>query len=258
MKSKTKKRIIAFIMALIILTTVAYVFYGKNWLAEQQYIQRQRNSEFLKNELMQKMLDIEKQSQEVLNEILNLSYDIEIFHKQKIKLEKTDEKIFKTDLIQKPCFDYKNLYLISSNKLFVLSKDLKKIKWQKIFKEKLIDIELLDANRILVLTKQKKAICLNRDTGKEIWVKKLNNLPIVEENSLFQISLNKFKQLDRSIILMFSENEIELIENITGTSFFVYESDNNIDYLSDFDILEKCIYFIEGNKISKLVFDVKS
>lgn len=258
MRSKFKKRIIAVIMAVIIIMTVIYVFYGKNWLAEQQYIQRQRNSEFMKNELMQKMLDIEKQSQEVLNEILNLSYDIELFQKQKIKLEKTGERLFETNLIQKPDFDYKNLYLISSNKLFVLSKDLERIKWEKQFGEGLVDIKLLDANRILVLTMQKEAICLNRDNGKEIWVKELKTLPMVRDNSILQISLNKFKQLDRSIILMFSKNEIELIDNITGTSLTVYESENRIDYLSDFDIMEKCIYFIEGNKISKLVFNVKS
>ena len=258
MRSKSKKRIIAFIMAIIIIATVAYVFYGKNWLAEQQYIQRQKNSEFLKNELMQKMLDIEKQSQEVFNEILNLSYDIELFQKQKISLKKTAEREFDVDLIQMPYFDFKNIYLISSNKLFVLSKDLETIKWKKKFKEKLINIELLDANRVLVLTEQRKAICLYRDTGKEIWVKQLKTLPIAKFNSIFQISLNKFKQLDRSIIVVFSENEIELIENITGTSLIVYKSENKIDHLSDFDILEKCIYFIEGNKISKLIFDVKS
>ena len=245
-------------MAVIILMTVAYVFFGKNWLAEQQYIQRQRNSEFLKNELMQKMLEIEEQSQEVLNEIFNLSYDIELFQKQHIKLEKTGERKFKTILIQKPYFDYKNLYLISSNKLYVLSKDLERIKWEKQFEEGLADIKLLDANRILVITMQKEAICLNRDNGKEIWVKELKTLPMIKDNSILQISLNKFKQLDRSIILMFSENEIELIENITGTTLVVYESENRIDHLSDFDILEKCIYFIEGNKISKLIFNVKS
>lgn len=258
MRSKTKKRLIAFIMALIILMTVVYVFYGKNWLAEQQYIQRQKNSEFLKNELMQKMLDIEKQSQEVLNEILNLSYDIDLFQKQQIELEKTDERIFQVNLEQKPYFDYKSIYLISSDQLFVLTKDLERIKWEKQFEEGLIDIELLDANRILVLTKQKKAICLNRDTGKELWEKQLKTLPIVKDNLIFQISLNKFKQLDRSIILMFSENEIELIENINGTSLVVYNAENKIDHLSGFDILEKCIYFIEGNKISKLIFNVKS
>ena len=258
MRSKFKKRIIAVIMAVIIIMTVIYVFYGKNWLAEQQYIQRQRNSEFLKNELMQKMLDIEEQSQEILNEILNLSYDIELFQKQKIKLEKTDERIFEIKLGHKPYFDYKSIYVIGLDQLFVLSKDLKRIKWEKQFGEELIDIDLLDANRILVLTKQKKATCLNRDTGKEIWVKQLKTLPIVKDNSIFQISLNKFKQLDRSIIVVFSENEIELIENLTGTSLVVYESENKIDHLSDFDILEKCIYFVERNKISKLVFNVKS
>jgi len=258
MKSKFKKRIIAVIMAIIIIMTVVYVFYGKNWLAEQQYIQKQRNSEFLKNELMQKMLDIEEQSQEVLNEILNLSYEIDLFQKQKINLEKTAEREFDVDLIQKPYFDYKNIYLISSDQLFVLSKDLETTKWNNQFEEELINIELLDANRILVLTKQKKAICLSRDTGKEFWVKQLKTLPDVKENSIFQISLNKYKQLDSSIIIMSAENRIELIENITGNTLVVYNSDERIDHLSDFDIIEKCVYFIEANKISKLVFDVKS
>lgn len=258
MRSKTKKRIIAFIMALIILMTVAYVFYGKNWLAEQQYIQKQRNSEFLKNELMQKMLDIEKQSQEVLTEILNLTYDIELFQKQQIELEKTDERFFEIKLVQKPFFDYKSMYLINVHQLFVISKDLEKIKWNKLFDEELIDIKLLDANRILVITKQNMAICLNRDTGKEIWTKQLEAYPNSEESSIFQISLNKYKQLDSSIILMFSDNKIELIDSITGNTLIVYNSENRIDYLSDFDILEKCIYFVESNKISKLIFKVKS
>ena len=258
MRSKTKKRIIAFIMALIILMTVAYVFYGKNWLAEQQYLQRQRNSEFLKNELMQKMLDIEKQSQEVLNEILNLTYDIDLFQKQQIELEKTDERLFEINLVQKPYFDYKSIYLIAFDQLFVISKDLERIKWNKLFEEELIDIKLLDANRILVITKQKKAICLNRDTGKEIWVKQLETFPFSKESSIFQISLNKYKQLDSSIILMFSNNQIELIDSITGNTLIIYHSENKIDHLSNFDILEKCIYFIEGNKISKLIFKVKS
>ena len=258
MTRKTKKRIIAIIMALIILMTVAYVFYGKNWLAEQQYIQKQRNSDYLRNELMQKMLDIEKQSQEVLNEILNLSYDIEIFQKQKIELEKTAENSFDASLIQKPYFDFKNLYLISSNKLYVLSKDFTQMKWEKQYSEGLVDIELLDANRILILTKQNKAICLTRDTGKEIWSKQLNTLQEREGNSIFQISLNKYKQLDRSVILTFSENEIELIDNITGNSLATYNSEFKIDHVSNFDVLEKCIYLIENNSIRKIEFKVKS
>lgn len=258
MRSKFKKRIIAVIMVLIILTTIIYVFFGKNWLVEQQYIQRQRNSEFLRNDLMQKMLDIEEQSQEVLNEFLNLSYDLEFFNKQEIKLEKIAEKKFEVNLIQKPYFDYKNIYLISSNQLLTISKDLNQIKWQKQFKEKLFDIELLDANRILLLTKQRDAICLNRDSGELIWKIKLDVLPIRNESSLFQISLNKYKQLDRSIIIMFSKNEIKLIENINGNTLVKYNAENKIDYISEFDILEKCIYFIEKNRISKLILNVKS
>ncbi len=258
MRSKFKKRIIAFIMVLIILTTILYVFLGKNWLAEQQYLQKQRNSEFLKNDLMQKMLDIEEQSQEVLNEFLNLSYNLEIFQKQEINLEKDAEKQFEVDLVQKPYFDYKNIYLITSNQLHVISKNLDQIKWQKEFSEELIDLELLDANRILVLTKNRNALCLTRDNGEMIWEKQLESLPIRGDNSIFQISLNKYKQLDRSIILMFTEDKIELIDNINGNTLAKYKTESNINFLSDFDILEKCIYIIEANKISKLNFNVKS
>ncbi len=102
------------------------------------------------------------------------------------------------------------------------------------------------------------AICLNRDTGKEIWTKQLEAYPNSEESSIFQISLNKYKQLDSSIILMFSDNKIELIDSITGNTLIVYNSENRIDYLRDFDIFDKCIYFVESNKISKLIFKVKS
>jgi len=258
MINKFKKRIIAFIMALIILATILYVFYGKNWLVEQQYIQKHKNIEYVKNELMQKMLDIEKQSQDVLNEMLNLSYDIDLFQKQTIIMEKTIEKTLDIEITHKPFFDYKNIYLISSHKLIVLKKNLSKIRWNKQFKEKVIWLELIDANRIIVLTDQNKMICLNRDTGKEIWQKKLKTVQTAKESSTYQISLNNFKRLDSSIILVHSENEIELIENITGSTLSVYHADKRIDHISDFDILEKCIYYIEENKISKLVLMVKS
>jgi hypothetical protein len=58
--------------------------------------------------------------------------------------------------------------------------------------------------------------------------------------------------------LVHSENEIELIENITGSTLSVYHADKRIDHISDFDILEKCVYYIEKNKISKLVLKVKN
>lgn len=258
MTRKIKKRIIAFIMALIILMTVIYVFYGKNWLAEQQYIQKQKNSDFLKNELIQKMLDIEAQSQEILDQILNLSYDIEIFKKQIIKLEKTIDTSFNNELIKRPLFDYKYLYLISSDKLYVLTKNFKHLKWEQHFKNEIADVQLLDANRILVINRNKEAICLNRNTGKEVWRKQLNSLPIVEERSIFQISLSEYKQLDSSLILLSSGNEIELIENITGKTLAYFEAEENIDHISDFDIIEKCVYFIERKRINKLIFNVKS
>jgi len=164
-------RIIAIIFGFIIILAVAYVFLGKNWFAEQQYIQKQKNTEFMKNELMEKFLTIQEQSQEILNEILNQSYEIEFFPHQEISLEIDWKRKLNFKLTKRPFFDYKQLYLISNNELRVLNKKKERIRWVKTFEGEISNFELLDANRLLVLTKKEKAFCLSRDKGNILWEK---------------------------------------------------------------------------------------
>ncbi len=253
-------RIIAIIFGLIIILSAIYVFWGKNWFAEQQYIQKQKNTEFLKNELMEKFLLIQEQSQEILNEILNQSYELEFFPHQEISLEKIWSHKLNFKLTKRPFFDYKQIYLISNNTLKVLNKKKERIKWNRTFKGDISDFELLDANRLLVLTKKEKAFCLNRDNGKILWEKEYafirDNNP--ETSTVFQISLDKYKRLDSSVILMFADNEIVLLDNINGKTLARFASEHEIRFISEFDILEKCIYIAEGKSISKITINVKS
>ncbi len=254
------KRVIAVVMALIILLSVLYVFYGKNWLAEQQYLQKQKSSEFMKNELMDKFLEIQEQSQEILNEILNLSYEIEFFPDQEIIFEREWSRKFDFELTKKPYFDHKYIYLVSKNALKVFNKKCEKMKWEKSFVSSIISIELIDANRLLVLTKNERILCLHRDNGKLAWKIDSGYIPddLQEKYTLFQISLDKYKRLDSSVILMLSKNKISLLNNINGKTLSTYIAEEEIRFISDFDILEKCIYIVEGENFSKIGLKVKS
>jgi len=62
-------------------------FLGKTGLQSNSTFRNRKNTEFMKNELMEKFLIIQEQSQEILNEILNQSYEIEFFPHQEISLE---------------------------------------------------------------------------------------------------------------------------------------------------------------------------
>ncbi len=252
-------RIIAIIFGFIIILAAVYVFFGKNWFAEQQYIQKQKNTEFIKNELMEKFLTIQEQSQEILNEILNQSYELEFFPHQEISLEIDWKRKLNFKLTKRPFFDYKQIYLISNNELRVLNKKKERIKWVKTFEEEISNFELLDANRLLVLTKKRKAFCLNRDNGNILWEKECDFSPddSTEKRTVFQISLDKYKRLDSSVILMFADKEIVLLNNINGKILSMFVSENKIHFISEFDLLEKCIYIAEEKSISKIVINVK-
>ncbi len=252
-------RIIAIIFGFIIILTAVYVFFGKNWFAEQQYIQKQKNTEFMKNELMEKFLTIQEQSQEILNEILNQSYELEFFPHQEISLEIDWKRKLNFILTKRPFFDYKQIYLISNNTLKVLEKKCEKIKWVETFEGEISNFELLDANRLLVLIKKEKVFCLNRDNGNILWEKECGFSPddSTEKRTVFQISLDKYKRLDSSVILMFADNEIVLLNNINGKILSKYISENKIHFISDFDFLEKSIYVAEAKSISKIVIKVK-
>jgi len=255
-----RTRIIAVIMSIIIILSVVYVFYGKNWFADQQHILKQKNREFRQNELMDTFLKLQEQGQETLNEIFKQNLELEIFPHQKIMMQKvwTHNVPFFPTL--KPFFDYKMIYLISDNKILTLKKKSQKKCWEKTLKNKVTEFELLDANRLLIILENQEILCLNRDSGDMIWTKKYDfEIDQAEKSkNAFQISLDKYKRLGSSIILLHSKETVALLNTTKGDSIFTYRSDTKIDLISDFDLLEKCIYIIENKRISKISIEVLS
>ncbi len=255
MKIKTT----AIIMAAIIILAALYVFFGKNWLTEQHYIHRQRNTEYIRNELMERLLDIQSQSQEVLNEILQQNYQLQLFPHQSIELNREWTLSFEEEISYEPMFDHKYLYIIAGDMIRVLHKRNHEEQWSHRLSARIINMTLLDANRLTVVTENHNVICFNRDNGMVMWEQTTDRVSDKTESrcDVYQISLNEFRRLDRSVILLPGRNSIDLLDNLSGERIARYESESEIRYISSFNMLERSIYIVEDDQLSMLRFDVR-
>ena len=250
-----RKRFVAGLMLFVIIISTLYVFYGKNWLADQQNILKERNKEFVRNDLLKTVIE----TQEILNSTFQEIYELNLFPNKKLQAVSLWEKDFQYDFIQSPLFDMHNLYLTFEYHFIVLRKKSDHIKWEKDFTAKIINIELLDANRLLIVTSDGQINCFNRETGFEIWQKKCDFPQDISDrkNMIHQISLEKFKQLDNSMIVIPNKNSISFMNLMNGELIFKYESENEIKFISEYDMLERSLYLIEGEKIIQIKLDVK-
>ncbi|MBN2461647.1 MAG: hypothetical protein JXB60_08565 [Candidatus Cloacimonetes bacterium] len=249
---------LAVLFILIILFSLFYAFSGKYWLEDQQNLQKYKNREFLENDLMEKILTIQYQTQDIINEILDKDYLIELFPRRDIKLIKEWSIPLPSKLVCPPVIDHRSLIFATGNEVMVLNKCNLTLSWRKSFSSEIKFIELSEANRLLVLTGDGTVNNISRDNGDINW----------QENNKFQISQsmkknlsrivpNKLNRLDSSIIMLVMDNEIRLINNITGDSLSSYQTHNPINQISDFDVYEKCVYVNEGLEIIKLIFKIE-
>jgi len=250
-----QKRFVAGSMLFIIILSTLYVFYGKNWLADKQNILQERNKDFVRNELQKKVIE----TQEILNSTFQEIYELNLFPNKKMNINSLWEKDFEYTFINPPLFDMHNLYLTFEDHFIVLKKKSDTIKWEQHFKGKIINTELLDANRLLIISSDGKITCFNRETGFVIWEKDCDFHKEIQDrkNMIHQISIEKFKQLDNSMIIVPDTRSISFINLMNGETISKYETENEINYISEYDIFERSLYLIEGEKVIQIRLDVK-
>lgn len=253
-----KIRLITGLLLLVIILSGLYVFFGNNWLAEQQYMQKEKNQDFVRNDLMQRLLEIQDQSEEIINQLLNENYDMELIPQKDIALEMQPLFSVKSELSLVPQFDLKFFYLVMAENISVYNKGSLELEWKLDFEQEIIALALLDANRILVHTKNGRLICLNREHGNILWEKPEYEMP--EKNNTFsgirEISLNKYHQLESSIIMVPDDLNLTLLNSINGDEIAKLKLEGKIDFISAFDQFERCVYLSSGKKLSKLLFKI--
>ncbi len=253
-KTTLRKRIkitLAIMIALIIVSSL-YVYFGKNWIQNKQEELKEKNSAYIRDKLLQNLLEKQNQLQEIADQILKKKIPINIFTTTKIGLKKGWELDLPDNIVKKPLFDIKNIYLFSKNKIYAINKLTRKTVWIKVFKDKIKYCELIDANR-LIIAGNDSLFCLKRSDAQILWSDKQHYSIINSEKttSLF-FALNEYNKLDSGIIAVINKNKLSLLNNITGKIVAEFEFEKDIKSISDYDKIFKCVYVITDNKLIKL------
>jgi outer membrane protein assembly factor BamB len=105
----------------------------------------------------------------------------------------------------------------------------------------------------------KNLYCLNRETGYQIWQKNSEYEYFSSDSGkkMFQISVNRFKQLESSLILIPGVNKITVINNINGAVISEYQFEKEIQYISEFDLIERSLFIIQQNQIKQIRLEIK-
>ena len=248
----------ATILMILIILSAAYVYYGKNLIDDLFSRLKFTRNEFTRNDIKEQFFLLQEQAQDLLNELANEDMNIAIFPQQKIVMESDWEMSITRDFSSNTCFDYRGIYAASGKSLYHIDKRNAEIKWEKSFDSKVEVLRLVDANRILVSFADGRLISLNRDDGKQIWEAEYD---IPDKYSLQHgvclISLNQYRQLDDSVFLIFKGKKLTLSQVRSGDIVSEFENDAKIDGISEYDVLDKCIYITAGNKLKKINIKVK-
>ncbi|MCF7913040.1 MAG: PQQ-like beta-propeller repeat protein [Candidatus Cloacimonetes bacterium] len=243
----------ATILLVIIILSAAYVYYGKNLIDDIFSRLKFTRNEFTRNDIKEQFFVLQEQAEDLLKELAREDMNITIFPQQKIVMEADWEMSITKDFTSPPCFDFRRLYASSGKLVYAIDKQGAVIKWEKEFAARVEVLRLVDANRILVSLANDRLICLNRDNGEQIWEKSIKLTQETDgHKGICQISLNQYRQLDDSVFLTRSGNKLTLSQVRSGEIVSEYEYSEAIDNVSEYDVLEKCIYITSGRKLKKI------
>jgi|SRR5690554_3091112 len=246
-----KYLIMAALMFLMLIFSIYYLFLGRDAVDDRLHVTREQFQLTLRN------IDILK-----LQEILPLDYGILLVPQRNIELTVDWESPLPFPVTLRPYFCMRNIYLISHDQLYAYDKRDKKNSWRTSLEEPITALEILDSNLMIALTGDNRSYCLKRDTGEIVWSMKDDALdqsysPAPAYKPV-QVSLEMDRRLNTSIILFPKMYGLTLINILNGDTLTHYSTDERINYVSEFDLLEKSIYMIKGNKLYKVRFDIIS
>ena len=193
---------------------------------------------------------------------LRLPLEFERFWRefQNIQLRKEWTAELTFDLTLQPFFDLRNVYLVSFDKIAVYDKNTMENIWLKQIDNVIESFTLIDGNNLLVVDTDGTAYAINRNTGEMSWSHDFDAIHYYFHSFVakpLQISNTVDRRLLTSVIIFPTNNEIHILDNVTGEIQFTMEFDDQIFYISDYDPIEHAIYVAYGNNITKLILETR-
>ncbi len=265
-------RITGLILILVIMATIAYWFWGRNQVETQLVTLKERFRELERNQdpvkapellgdLIQSVFptadsasieEIEsniRRTMELTDRLVKGPMDeIGLIREWSVKLDGKSEIV--------PAFDSRNIYYSHGILIHAIDKNTRKELWKYEADSPIRKIILTDANRALVATKSGKLFSLSRSDGEMEWVS--TNVTIDPDRSSFPIQLDygQDRRLTSSVLLSIENKRLVLMNCRDGKQLAELEIGIDSIEISNYDVLEKCWYIIENDKLSKVRFDV--
>ena len=245
---KHKLKITFVILLLFILGSIYYSFFGNNEIENQLNIQSEKIKESLLN------IDIEN-----LHETFKLGEGILFIPARNVEMKIQKKIQLPFPVSRAPHFDYKRFYFTSDSKLAVYSKTTFKEIWSKQLPSNISTLNILDSNLLLCSTTADSIYCFKKNTGSLVWKKRYaikDSQYKIDFLEPIQISLQMDKRLLNSLSLLPVNNKLILINNINGKHLSSIELENEIKFITPFDIVEKRVYVVENDKLILVSYDI--
>jgi len=159
------------------------------------------------------------------------------------------------EITMPPFFDAENLYIITGSEVTCIKKNTFQLKWKSKFEGEIKDIESLRDEKLLIIDGRGNHYMLDKARGKIEWQKAK---PATHEKynkqspQVIVIDYIRDGRLEQNYYILSHKNLLKLILGGKGDVVATVEFDDKIDYISDYDYVEKCFYVCMDRKIIKV------
>ncbi|MCB5230404.1 MAG: PQQ-binding-like beta-propeller repeat protein [Candidatus Cloacimonas sp.] len=244
-------RFSAVLLILMLIFSMYYFFRGNNIVEDKIVTTREQFNLTVSN------IDLSK-----LQEGINIDLEALLTPARNIQLVLEWEKDLSFDGTSKPYYDMRQFYLASKKSLYSLNKRDREILWHLELEEQINSLKILDSNLLLASTNKNLLHCIKRDSGEIVWsAKTAVELTSKDEEyfySIINISLETDRRLNNSVLIVPKSDGLTVVNPLNGDTLANYQSTDKIKFVSEYDILDKSLYLVEGEKLLKIRLDVLS
>ena len=168
---------------------------------------------------------------------------------------KSWEWISPVEITMPPILDAENLYIITNNELTCIKKNSLQLKWNAEFEGDIKGVESLRDEKLLIIDGVGNHYMLDKAHGNIEWQKAK---PATHEKynkqspKVIVIDYIRDGRLEQNYYILSHKNLLKLILAGKGDVVAAEEFDDKIDYISDYDYVEKCFYVCIDRKIIKV------
>ncbi len=154
-----------------------------------------------------------------------------------------------------PKFDAENLYFSTGKELMCIKKNTFTLRWKIMCEGEIKDVESLRDEKLLIIDDDDFHYLLNKTNGKVEWKKHKQGIHekyTKEVPHLIVLDYIRDGRLEQNYYIISHKNMIELVLGDKGEVIAAEEFDGKIDFISEYDYIEKCFYVTMGRKVVKV------